>query len=1061
MEPLEIELAFTKLKPLCDTFLTNPTLDVLTEIDNALGSFSERTLKSLFQYIQFSLVTNLADGKLNYTVMEQLVRTLQKLITIAKVSSYDLFFNILIQLLFKIRDPNQDWLCTEMRMIKGNEEFKEAVVVCVKALINSSSFDVQEEFYSFTWKENKPNLLCMWILCLLAIIKHERSRSLKIEAIKTLMALCQVDDESKYGNTLQDQVANIVMFPLPGILARLQETMMESDVQNHKITVTALTASSRIIALVMKDKVEKKDDDNETLLNNLMRFNDRNELINKNDEEELRRHLKSRTRTKGWLYACAVKLNGYFQRLEELLKHPHWKVRSQLVDAIHLLVTKCSRNLEPSAMILIEHLISLSEDELAEVREKAKQSLDAVNANFSTDKMRPLVELLEENFYNLLTKLPTIVRRSDDADQLSCLNRIAGYLRLLGDQRLRRLMMSVAHVRRLIFALVHVSEIDYADVSVLQTVNANDVDNPSIVRGSRSWKRYKFINSDACESKVREICRRLAESGDMQILVDNITHLLTHMPGYTNELILLLNWIIDVPCRDSAQLQVYEDVVDFYVNPDFWYPPIDVDKDLSLRVAQRNVTRCCLLSEGLGIMSLSLDRNYERFLLKTLYLVVERAGSKNDLINLVASQTLEMIAKSQHCLSASDLFTANMDYLSYNVRIKLRRVHLNPGCLDVIRVLIKHSTIDALSCLREIVEDCLARSDKNLYRRNSYAFLNVFHVFATCVKSMLAAERGTVNEKDDHQEDPSSKIIKDVLEYVEAKRVDDLIEEEATPQNNCAEETDREEQCTKWEEEKKVEAPFHVKMIEQIARHCLHFVSSKDVETSLIAMSTLRESLEIMAQWENELLPVVHSLWHPLVDRFNDENCLIINRAWQLLNTIGDTAKDFIRSRMLQQVWPPLAKFLKNAAKESYKKGNASAYRFTQMYKLQKELLSSSARLVKNLCLRERETWDILSIAEPYLNKYQNPVLQGCCVQLYKDIADYNGDIVFVKCLGIFHSRIANIPSDATLRMKDLMVNIRKKCFYVSGTNASSSYCFYSFFRKFPRILRKASIRRT
>lgn len=69
--------------------------------------------------------------------------------------------------------------------------------------------------------------------------------------------------------------------------------------------------------------------------------------------------------------------------------------------------------MKPNVMLLIEYLISLSEDEFAEVRGEAEKALNTININYTQNKnMKPLVELLEENFYNLLTKLPRIIRRS-------------------------------------------------------------------------------------------------------------------------------------------------------------------------------------------------------------------------------------------------------------------------------------------------------------------------------------------------------------------------------------------------------------------------------------------------------------------------------------------------------------------------------------------------------------------------------------------------------------------------------------------------------------------------
>lgn len=69
--------------------------------------------------------------------------------------------------------------------------------------------------------------------------------------------------------------------------------------------------------------------------------------------------------------------------------------------------------MKPNIILLIEYLMCLSEDEFPEVRDKAEEVLNTIIINFTQDKnMRPVVELLEENFYDLLTKLPRIIRRS-------------------------------------------------------------------------------------------------------------------------------------------------------------------------------------------------------------------------------------------------------------------------------------------------------------------------------------------------------------------------------------------------------------------------------------------------------------------------------------------------------------------------------------------------------------------------------------------------------------------------------------------------------------------------
>lgn len=64
-------------------------------------------------------------------------------------------------------------------------------------------------------------------------------------------------------------------------------------------------------------------------------------------------------------------------------------------------------------MDLLEILISLSEDEVEEVKHGARSALNETSESFTANhSMRPIVELLEENFYKLLTRLPRLIRRS-------------------------------------------------------------------------------------------------------------------------------------------------------------------------------------------------------------------------------------------------------------------------------------------------------------------------------------------------------------------------------------------------------------------------------------------------------------------------------------------------------------------------------------------------------------------------------------------------------------------------------------------------------------------------
>jgi len=79
---------------------------------------------------------------------------------------------------------------------------------------------------------------------------------------------------------------------------------------------------------------------------------------------------------------------------------------------------------------------------------------------------------------------------------------------------------------------------------------------------------------------------------------------------------------------------------------------------------------------------------------------------------------------------------------------------------------------------------------------------------------------------------------------------------------------------------------------------------------------------------------------------------------------------------------PPLCQILTKSCLESKKKDKGSSYRFTQLFKLQKELLSKMGDLAVHLNLQEREIDQVLTAAAPYLSSLQPLPLQVHSVTL-------------------------------------------------------------------------------
>lgn len=61
---------------------------------------------------------------------------------------------------------------------------------------------------------------------------------------------------------------------------------------------------------------------------------------------------------------------------------------------------------------LIETLIVLSDDEQPEVNKLAKESVNKLHNIFNGQNKKALIELLEESFYILLSRIPQCIRTS-------------------------------------------------------------------------------------------------------------------------------------------------------------------------------------------------------------------------------------------------------------------------------------------------------------------------------------------------------------------------------------------------------------------------------------------------------------------------------------------------------------------------------------------------------------------------------------------------------------------------------------------------------------------------
>ncbi|PSN37088.1 hypothetical protein C0J52_21168 [Blattella germanica] len=969
---VHLEEAYTTLKPACNRILKEPSRSHILELRCLLENASPVAVQKIKDVILFPLEIHLQNENLGSEIKGSLVDCMKVLFDNTWISNINRLFELYSLLFFQIYDKQKVNLVGDI-----SEEFKLSVIEAVTTAI---------------------------------------------ECVKTLT---YVHNDAILDDDLRHQVGDVIMFFLPGIVSTLQRLATEDENQGHQVIQAAVEAWGQIITIVMED-VNKTFEPEDFIST----FN-KNEAAKETNEDPLRsswhnsskdsmlKSLQEKLRTPEWYQAAAEKLAYSVKTIAKVQMNSHWKVRLKLSMVCKNLVTRCYRNLKPCVVVLLEILIALAEDENKNVSEESKNGLTLFSEICGMQEGKTCFELLKDSFHELVTKLSRIIHGTDEVQQLAALRLLAGYIKLM-ERKLPELIKSTAHLNRLLFTLIHAIELEVS-VSVLEDFSYRDLEENFMYGNSVPWKQFKYFVDNDILKKLVYICSIFGQYADLPILIHHLLDMFYNNSEHRKEIIILLNEIlIGGAGRSDINLEaVVETVLEAYVEPSIWYLNVSVDtnkhNETTLKEVHNNVVQVCLLVEGIGKISKVLGSGFNCFLLKTLYLVLERVGSANGLIataGIIAAQNIAFACGNGH--SVSNLIEANADYLSFHVSRRLSRIEENQSVLDVLQVMMKFCNLDMLPVLEDIIQDVLYQRHM-LQHENSISFMRVFYTFISSVHHRIIKKGTEIYTHDEMKTQyllpenlKHNEIVNDLVMYHNCKGYSEDFSDYENVKETCNENTEIPSNTIN----SNVDASVHVNITVSILKECVNFIPTKKKELKLLVLSVLREGLLVLEENENQLLPVVHAMWSPFVDRFNEiQDPLIINQSFDLLCVLSKVSKDFIKARTVKQVLPALYQFLIKTAPESKKKDNYSSYRFTQTFKLQMKLLRNLDIVVCHLNMQERQITELLNAVSPYLSRFQPLPLQLTCVELFMKLLSVNQSAVWLKLNNMWsHSTLLKTP---------------------------------------------------
>ncbi|XP_075976234.1 telo2 interacting protein 1 isoform X2 [Anticarsia gemmatalis] len=1038
----DLKDAFSRIKPICDVLMVCPSPESIGAFVGRVTELKKEVVQELQQYLLFPLITHLKSSETDQKeeLQRRLVDAMELVLGKVTVNSFEMCMKMELGLLQLVFDHTRPGMISEI-----SEELKLSVMRCLTALLLS----VDPKYREVMLKAHVP-LLGKAVYVSVHIAKLEKLRSLRLAAINCVTAHTATHPQltSDYhiaSASLEKVVVDMLSLILPGVLGALQDVATSVDNPGHALVVSAIDAMHRILCLAMNNKFMKT--------NTNLTAEDFAKMIREKENKEVSKPVDPKSlpvRSPEWFAVAGEKLLLITKSLVSLRTHEHFKVRKELAVYCSRLLFECNIAMQTSVPLALDALICLAKDDYPEVSEYCTNAINTYFATASEDNRTKTLDALCENFFATLNTLPRVMNNIDSNRKLSSLNLVHGYIKVLStDRRPQRLTCALSvheHVTGACTALAQ-TVATQPDLTVLTQHAVRDITSTPPLNSP--WCKLRHLDSVACERRFQDICQLLGAAECADLVLDRLLDLFRQTRDA--ELVYMMNWMCTAP---NSSPSLIRRILNTYIEEDVWYSPLEVSSaepplsdadtmDLSVynprswhkdtvpdlyegavetrytdisystpRVralaapntcssvseAQRNMLLSCLLTEGLGVMATTLQENYQPFLLKTLCLVLERVGSKYEMLHLSGLKAITAIARACGHDTVAELIRCNADYFTNQVTVRLKKAWNCQSALQILSVVMEYSDSNILNYLYGIVQDVLVQSCDKYYEKDLYAYLQVFLTFVECIRKWYMIAQRVPHHS---QEDDYIDVLRDTREYIdnveEGERLLDGGEFEQET-GKTVEEMYREDMERRDEEELDYDdtvtketppPPQYVSVTVTILKRCLNYVASSQRDNTILCLQVLNTGLPILREYEDELLPLVHLTWAPLVSLFESEP-VVVRRAFDLLVTMAELSRDFIRSRAVKEVLPHIYKLLQDSSSASYLQDVGSVYRAGPRYSLQVSALAALAQLVTRLALAGAPLHRAMAAVLPYLSNKQPKPLQSSAIEFFKRILDYD-----------------------------------------------------------------------
>ncbi|XP_050100341.1 TELO2-interacting protein 1 homolog [Anopheles aquasalis] len=1009
---------FLKIKPLFDSIIKQPTREGITALNDHLkrvDSQSVQILQNIFLQQLVILVDTVPgenQNELKTHLLDCIATILQKGL-LRKAVAMKTTLLIAVKLIYD----------ADTGLLKPNlsEEYKLAVLKVISSVSRRMQSELVEEIYV---RENLT-LLSRGIFVCVSIIDTERYRKLRFQAVDAILSLLQIHDDFDFHDTvLRCQVAELLFIVLPKLLATFVTIINGDEKQGVAVQRIAIKALGRTLGLVFEDYA--KESTNETIhTDQFRRLVETTVAANKEDRNVLgvgiKREQKSdyynkTQRTREWLLEAEKQVEKLFPTILHLRGHEEELIRLEFAKLNCNLLANCTYHMPTCTVHYLQSIITLCEDDSERIRVMCQNCRNTVPSfTLCIEGNR-----IDDMFYDTLAQAPRAIYRGEEREQIAIFRLISGYLRFFSPSQLTNVFSNAIILHQFIAILLAGAELENVDELVRREYVSYRFEYEEGFRLQKEKKESRWIVLKNIQSPRAKQCflqifdalqhhhEQCVNTVFMYILEDIFT---SRING--NGYLYIMSELVPPAAQgqNSAAGSLLEEtlksVLAEVMQSYHWL--LELDENDSVAEQKYNTLHVCLVIRIISKVATAMADNFKWYLYDSLRIILRSASSTLNCLNETAEMALDTIATAMGLSSIQQLVHRNLDYISQHITRCLRRTeHFGDG-LAMLESVLRFVPYESSSVLESTVTPIVMNildSYSQYGAQNSILCLRVLQIFIHSMRlrfnddnSVGGSHQATSNLEGESQKlSEQIKRLQNLLRREIANEIDPSLEDAELDPMECDDkeqsedvgeegEGPLEEEDDYQKDEKKL--PPHIKIVLRILTVSFKYLASSNDIERIVALSTINEGIYILERHENQLLPLVHDVWFNLTERFSDKNPAVMRNAFELLVTLAKLAKDFIRRRSLEEVFPKLYKFMTS-------NWNAD-FGAHQVFKLQCRFLQSLPCLVQQLNFNEKQLDQALEVVRLYLEKSERRELQRHASECMQHMKAVDSLAVYLK----------------------------------------------------------------